>query len=79
MMTIEPPTAEEIRAARLKWGLSHAQFAEMFNYGRRSTSNELEKGKIKMSGPAALLFRMLTGELTARARLKKFVKSQNSS
>lgn len=59
----DTPTQDDIKAARRKLGLSHQRFAALMGYGHKARSIELENGKRIMSGPAAKLFRLLTGEI----------------
>jgi putative transcriptional regulator len=69
-----PPTAEEIKALRARFGLSQAQFAHRFGL-TVDTVQQYEQGRRVPSGPAAVLLRVIAAEPGAVMRALKPHKS----
>ncbi len=65
-----PPTAEEIKALRARFGLSQAQFAHRFGL-TVDTIQQYEQGRRVPSGPASILLRVIAAEPRAVMRALK--------
>jgi len=62
-----PPTPAEVRALRVRLGLSQVQFARRFGF-TLDTLRQYEQGRRTPSGPAATLLRVIAAEPDAVSR-----------
>jgi putative transcriptional regulator len=62
-----PPTPEQVRALRVRLGLSQAQFAVQFGF-TIDTVQQYEQGRRKPSGPASTLLRVIDADPEAVVR-----------
>lgn len=63
------PTSDEVKEGRKALGLSQQQMADLMGYGAKSRIYEIEGDRKSMSGPAAVLFRIMTGETTVEREI----------
>jgi len=62
-----PPTPEEVKALRVKLGMSQARFARSFGFTIDAVQ-QYEQGRRRPSGPAATLLRVIAREPEAVRR-----------
>ncbi len=62
-----PPSADQVRALRVKLGLTQAQFARRFGF-TLDTVQQYEQGRRRPSGPASTLLRVIEADPNAVER-----------
>jgi putative transcriptional regulator len=62
-----PPSPAQVRALRVKLGLSQAQFARRFGF-TLDTLQQYEQGRRRPSGPASTLLRVIEADPDAVVR-----------
>jgi putative transcriptional regulator len=62
-----PPSPDQVRALRVKLGLTQAQFARRFGF-TLDTVQQYEQGRRRPSGPASTLLRVIEAEPDAVVR-----------
>ena len=67
MLTRPPPTPGQVRALRVRLGLSQTQFARRFGFNV-DTVQQYEQGRRVPSGPAATLLRVIEADPVAVVR-----------
>ena len=71
---LPPPSPEEVRALRAKFGLSQAQFARRFGF-TLDTVQQYEQGRRRPSGPASTLLRVIDADPEAVVRALRVLKA----
>jgi DNA-binding transcriptional regulator YiaG len=69
-----PPSPDQVRALRVKLGLTQAQFARRFGFAL-DTVQQYEQGRRRPSGPASTLLRVIEADPEAVVRALRVCKA----